>query len=130
MPKKYTPDNIQRLNTGEVFVFGSNLNGFHSGGAARTAFEKFGAVFGQPSGIQGKSYAIPTLDEHGNKLDLGTIRIVVEAFLAYAERQPRLTFLVTKIGCGIAGFTEDEIKPLFGGGVPKNVVLPKGWGNV
>lgn len=120
---KYTPDFITHLKPNEVFVFGSNLAGHHGGGAARLAYERFGAVYGQGVGLQGQSYAIPTMQG-----GVETIRPYVDEFISFAQQHPGLTFLVTKIGCGIAGFTEEEIAPLFADAhlVP-NIVLPRNW---
>lgn len=105
---KYTPDYIEELKSNEIFVFGSNLNGLHGGGAARVAMEKFGAVWGQGVGLQGQSYAIPTM--HGS---VDAIKPYVDEFITFAKLHPELKFLVTRIGCGIAGFSEEEIAPLF-----------------
>lgn len=105
---KYTPDYIEELKSNEIFVFGSNLNGLHGGGAARVAMEKFGAVWGQGVGLQGQSYAIPTM--HGG---VDAIKPYVDEFITFAKLHPELKFLVTRIGCGIAGFSEEEIAPLF-----------------
>lgn len=110
----------------EVFVFGSNLAGIHGGGAARDAFKEWGAIWGQGVGHQGNSYAIPTKNEQIQTLPLGTIAMHVYTFLKYAEHQPGLTFLVTKVGCGLAGYTEADIAPMFVG-APENCVLPAGW---
>ena len=121
--KRFTPDFITELKENEVFVFGSNLSGFHGGGAARIAADKFGAVWGQGVGLQGQSYAIPTMQG-----GVDTIKPYVDDFISFAKDHPELTFLVTKIGCGIAGFTEEEIAPLFRAAHSlDNVVLPKGW---
>lgn len=115
-----TPDNIQELAENEIFVFGSNLAGSHGGGAAWVAYKKFGAIMGQGVGLQGKSYAIPTM--HGGPKD---ILPYVEEFIEFAKQHPKLTFLVTRIGCGIAGFTTQEIAPLFAGAVEvENIHLP------
>lgn len=103
-----TPDRITELRPGEIFVFGSNLAGMHGGGAARLASLKFGAVWGQGVGLQGQSYAIPTMQG-----GVETIRPYVDEFIGFARQHPRMTFLVTEIGCGIAGFTPAEIAPLF-----------------
>ena len=105
---RLTPDNIQSLEANEVFVFGSNLEGMHGGGAARVAREKFGAVMGQGIGVQGQCYAIPTMQG-----GVDTIRPYVDDFIQYALMHPDKTFLVTRIGCGIAGFKDSEIAPLF-----------------
>ena len=118
---RIAPDQIDRLNKNEVFVFGSNLQGMHGSGAARIARLNFGAVMGQGVGLQGQSYAIPTMQGGVN-----TIKPYVDEFVAFAKQHPELTFLVTKIGCGIAGFTEAEIAPLFAGAVDvENIHLPK-----
>ena len=118
---RFTPNNIRMLRDNEIFVFGSNLAGAHGGGAARTAVEKFGAIMGQGVGLQGQSYAIPTM--HGGP---NAILPYVEEFIAFAKQHPELTFLVTKIGCGIAGFTPREIAPLFAGAVNvPNIFLPE-----
>ncbi len=118
-----TPEFITSLQPGEIFVFGSNLQGMHGGGAAYTAHRKFGAVMGQGVGLQGQSYAIPTMQG-----GVETIRPYVNEFIAFAKEHPELTFLVTRIGCGIAGFTDEEISPLFAEahGV-ENIILPEGW---
>lgn len=121
--KMNTPDFITHLKPNEVFVFGSNLAGHHGGGAARIALERFGAIYGQGVGLQGQSYAIPTMQG-----GVETIRPYVDEFITFAQNHPDLTFLVTRIGCGIAGFDDSEIAPLFADAhlVP-NIVLPKGW---
>ena len=121
--KRTTPEKIDRLNYNEVFVFGSNLQGMHKGGAAYAAHKKFGAIMGQGVGLQGKSYAIPTMQG-----GVDTIRPYVDEFIEFAKQHPELTFLVTRIGCGIAGFTDEEISPLFEAahGV-ENIVLPPNW---
>ena len=118
--RRYTPENIRELGPGEVFVFGSNLSGMHGGGAARVAYEKFGAVWGQGTGLQGRSYAIPTMQG-----GVETIRPYVDEFIGFARQHPELTFLVTRIGCGIAGFRDEEIAPLFKDAADMaNVILP------
>ncbi len=120
---KYTPERINRLEPGEIFVFGSNLAGMHAGGAARFAYEKFGAIWGKGVGLQGQSYAIPTMQG-----GVGTIKPYVDDFIEFAHTHPSLTFLVTRIGCGIAGFSDSEIAPLFVSAVHmKNVVLPESF---
>lgn len=106
--KRIAPDRIERLSPNEIFVFGSNIGGMHGGGAARTAVIKFGAIMGQGVGLQGQSYAIPTM-QGGIK----TIKPYVDEFIAFAIAHPELKFLVTRIGCGIAGFAEADIAPLF-----------------
>lgn len=125
-PKRITPEFITSLSEGEVFVFGSNLQGYHAGGAAHIAEARFGAVWGQGVGMQGQSYAIPTMQG-----PVETIRPYVDEFTAYAKAHPELRFLVTRIGCGIAGFTPDEIAPLFreASRLP-NVALPEDFWQV
>lgn len=121
--KRTTPEFITELKPNEIFVFGSNLGGMHGGGAARVAYLKFGAIMGQGAGLQGQSYAIPTMQG-----GVETIRPYVDEFIKFAEEHQDLTFLVTRIGCGIAGFTDDEISPLFAKAhTIDNIVLPEGW---
>lgn len=123
MEKRTTPNFITRLEPNEVFVFGSNLQGMHAGGAARVALERFGAVPGQGVGLQGQSYAIPTMQG-----GVDTIQPYVDEFIDFAKLHPELTFLVTRIGCGIAGFTDGEIAPLFTQAHNVgNIILPPGW---
>ncbi|MBQ2194175.1 MAG: hypothetical protein II408_02265, partial [Bacteroidales bacterium] len=98
---------IQELRPDEVFVFGSNLEGMHGGGAAYVAWRKFGAVIGQGVGLQGQSYAIPTMQG-----GVETIKPYVDEFIAFAKAHPERFFYVTRIGCGIAGFVDAEIAPL------------------
>lgn len=118
---KFTPDCITELAEGEIFVFGSNLAGYHGGGAARLALERFGAVWGQGVGLQGRSYGIPTMQG-----GVETIRPYVDEFVDFAKSRPDLFFLVTRIGCGIAGFRDEEIAPLFAEALPlANVALPE-----
>lgn len=116
---------IEQLAENEIFVFGSNLAGMHGGGAARLARIRWGAVMGQGVGLQGRTYAIPTM-QGGPE----TIKPYVDEFIAFAKAHPGLRFLVTEIGCGIAGFTPSQIAPLFAGAadVP-NILLPaRFWG--
>ena len=121
--KRTTPECITSLQPNEIFVFGSNLSGMHGGGAAYVAYQKFGAIMGQGVGLQGQSYGIPTM--HGG---VDAIRPYVDDFIAFAKQHPELTFLVTRIGCGIAGFTNEEIAPLFEEAHNvENIVLPLGW---
>lgn len=119
----FTPENISVLKPNEVFVFGSNLEGQHGGGAALLAYRKFGAVWGQGAGLQGQSYGIPTMQG-----GVETIRPFVEEFIAFAREHKKLLFYVTRIGCGIAGFHEEEIAPLFADCLDDdNIVLPRGF---
>ena len=121
--KRTTPPFINHLEPNEIFVFGSNLRGMHGGGAARAAYLRFGAIMGQGTGLQGQSYAIPTMQG-----GVDTIRPYVDEFISFAKEHPGLTFLVTRIGCGIAGFTDADIAPLFSAAHDvENIVLPEGW---
>lgn len=124
--QRITPNRISQLAANEVFVFGSNLQGHHYGGAARIANEKFGAIFGQGVGLQGQSYAIPTMQG-----GVETIRPYVDEFIEFAKQHPELIFYVTRIGCGIAGFQDSEIAPLFTAAVGmENVALPQSFMDV
>lgn len=119
MNDRITPDHISTLQPGQIFVFGSNRFGHHAGGAARWALYHFGAEWGNGEGLQGQSYAIPTME------GLPSTRAAVERFINFAKAHPELTFLVTPIGCGIAGYRADEIAPFFADArsLP-NVLLP------
>ena len=121
--KRTTPERITSLGSNEIFVFGSNLAGMHGGGAAWIAYRKFGAIMGQGVGLQGRSYGIPTMQG-----GVETIKPYVDEFIEFAKSRQDLTFLVTRIGCGIAGFTDEEISPLFEKAHEvANIVLPPGW---
>ena len=108
MNTRITPNHITELKPNEIFVFGSNLQGYHGGGAARLAMNQWGAVWGQGTGLQGQTYAIPTMQG-----GIGTIRPYIDQFIKFAQNDPERTFLVTEIGCGIAGFRPADIAPLF-----------------
>jgi hypothetical protein len=113
MTTKSTPDYITELAPGEIFVFGSNEAGRHGKGAAKTAM-KWGARYGQAEGLQGQTYGIPTVNSSiSNKLSVEKIRRYVDRFTTFAKDNPQLTFLVTEIGCGLAGHTVKSIAPLF-----------------
>lgn len=103
---------IEVLKDNQVFVFGSNENGYHAGGAARQALDKFGACWGNPKGIQGQSYAIVTLDEDMRQVPLSYIRKQLHELNEYAKANPDKEFLMTLIGCGIAGFRVEEISEI------------------
>jgi hypothetical protein len=119
----YTPDAITTLMPDEVFVFGSNLQGHHGGGAARVAQMKFGAIWGQGVGLQGQCYAIPTMQG-----GVETIKPYVDEFIAFAKEHKELFFYVTRIGCGIAGFKDQDIAPLFVDALTvENVCLPESF---
>lgn len=118
--RRYTPGRITSLAENEVFVFGSNLAGMHGGGAARLAYERFGAVWGEGVGLHGQTYAIPTMQG-----GVETIKPYVDEFIRFAQQNSQLTFLVTRIGCGIAGFRDEEIAPLFKEAIDvENIILP------
>ena len=120
---EFTPERITELKADEVFVFGSNLAGMHGGGAARQAFRSFGAVMGCGVGLQGQSYAIPTMQG-----GVETIKPYVDAFIDFAKAHPELFFYVTRIGCGIAGFRDSEIAPLFSAATAvENICLPESF---
>lgn len=119
--REYTPERISELKPNEIFVFGSNLAGSHGGGAARLAYDRFGAIWGQGVGLQGQSYGIPTM--HGG---VDVIKPYVDEFIEFAKAHPEYKFLVTKVGCGIAGFAIKEIAPLFQNAIDVgNIILPK-----
>lgn len=120
---KFTPERIKELKANEIFVFGRNLNGFHGGGATAVAMRKFGAVWGQGIGLQGQSYAIPTMQG-----GVETIKPYVDEFIEFAKNHSQYIFLVTRIGCGIAGFHYADIAPLFKAALPvENILLPRSF---
>ena len=120
---EFTPERITELKADEIFVFGSNLAGMHGGGAAYQAFRSFGAVMGCGVGLQGQSYAIPTMQG-----GVETIKPYVDAFIDFVKAHPELFFYVTRIGCGIAGFRDSEIAPLFSAArAVENICLPESF---
>ena len=123
----YTPDYIDTLLPKQIFVFGSNALGYHTGGASGTARKKFGAVWGQAEGLQGQCYAIPV--DYGKHVRKDKeVKEAVERFIAFAKANPDLFFLVTRVGCGIAGYHDEEIAQFFVGALElKNVSLPKSF---
>ena len=130
MEEKYigfTPDYIDSLLPGQIFVFGSNALGYHTGGASGTARKRFGAVWGQAEGLQGQCYAIP-VDYGKNIRKDGEVRAAVGRFIAFAKEHPDLFFLVTRVGCGIAGYHDEEMAQFFIDALEmKNVSLPKSF---
>lgn len=119
--RSFTPERIVELESNQIFVYGSNLMGFHGGGAAKVAMNYFGAVWGQGVGLQGQSYAIPTM-----QVGVETIKPYVDDFISFAKNNPDLTFFVTRIGCGIAGFRAKEIAPPFAEAIDvDNIILPE-----
>jgi len=125
-----TPNKIEKLLPNQIFVFGSNLNGNHAGGAALQAKKDFGAEDGVSEGLTGQSYAFPTLDKDMQKVSKEDLLKSKELLYKVAEENKDKEFLVTKVGCGIAGFTEEEMKEIFKGEKPNNIVLPAGWSKV
>jgi len=116
---------ITKLADNEIFVFGSNYAGRHGKGAALDAVRKFGAIPGQGIGLMGRSYGIATKDRNLNILPLSTIQIQIRKFLEFAMEHPELRFIVTPIGCGLAGYKPRQIAPLFNFYKrPLNVILP------
>ncbi|MDD2191535.1 MAG: hypothetical protein PHO12_03205 [Bacteroidales bacterium] len=136
--KEYTPENIKKLKENEVFVFGSNESGIHAGGAARIAFEDFGAVWGVGYGLEGQTFALPTKDKEIITLPLPKVKTYLKDFIQFVYHNPQLKFYLTKIGCGLAGFTIEEIKTILWEVIeefetkdpirytfPNNLIIPK-----
>jgi hypothetical protein len=124
----FTPD----MNNGKtIFVFGSNEAGRHGLGAALEAAKYWGAEYGVGEGRTGQSYAIPTKDRYLDVLRLTEIRLCIQRFMRYAKENDDLTYLVTRIGCGLAGYTETQIAPMFrtweSPVIPRHIILPTGW---
>lgn len=118
--RRVASDRIAELGDGEVFVFGSNIQGMHGGGAAWVANQRFGAEWGVGEGLTGRCYALPTMEGEAS------LRKAVEQFTSCARQHPELTFLVTAVGCGIAGYTPEEVAPLFKEAATlENVFLPQ-----
>lgn len=127
--KGYTPDYIDRLLPNQIFVFGSNTLGYHTGGASGTARKKFGAVWGQSEGLQGQSYAIPVDFGKGVRKDT-EVKASVDKFIAFAKENEKLFFFVTRIGCGIGGYSDEEMAQFFKAALEvKNICLPKSFVN-
>lgn len=127
-PKQVKPvDKVFEPRPGHIFVFGSNLAGVHGAGAALTAKQKYGAKMGIGEGLKGTSYALPTKDHNIQTLSLAEIKKHVDRFILFAWERSDLTFFVTRIGCGLAGYTDEAIGPLFED-APPNCDLPHGWG--
>ena len=119
--REFTSGRISELKENEIFIFGSNLAGAHGGGAAWLAYKRFGAVWGEGVGLHGQTYAIPTMQG-----GVETIKPYVDEFIRFAKENARYRFLVTRIGCGIAGFRDEEIAPLFKVAIDvENIILPK-----
>lgn len=127
-----TPENITELKDNEVFCFGSNAEGHHAGGAAKQAHEQFGAEWGVGAGMTGQCYAIDTMSGQDN------LQNNLEDFVRYAKKHPKKQFLLTKVGCGIAGYDEHHVKEMLviaalraskynSHELPSNIVKPAGW---
>jgi len=131
MHYRTTPEHITILEKNQIFVFGSNLSGYHLGGAAQAAYLNFGAKWGQAVGVQGNSYAIPTIDANVVRtLSTGEILTYVHEFMDWAGQFPEYDFLVTPIGCGIAGLKVYDVAPLFMEAyLYKNIWLPESFWN-
>jgi hypothetical protein len=123
---RHTEDNITKLEENEIFVFGSNESGRHGAGAAKTAIG-WGAIWGQSEGLQGRTYGIPTKNASIWKtLTIPQIKVYVDRFIIFAKENPQLTFLVTEIGCGLAGLSHKNVGPLFQNASElENVILPR-----
>ena len=127
-----TPEVIKHLEPNEIFVFGSNEAGIHGAGAAWTARVRFGAIYWVPFGLMGQSFAIPTKDENLKTLPLSTIQNYLESFIKFVIDNPQLKFYLTKIGCGLAGYTTNSIKSILwkaidstnNGELPQNIIIP------
>ena len=118
--RRVASDRIAKLAENEIFVFGSNIQGAHGGGAAWFAHKAFGAEWGVGEGLTGRTYALPTMEGSAS------LKQAVDHFIACAKQHPELTFLVTAVGCGIAGYTPDEVAPLFKDALSlENVYLPQ-----
>ena len=125
--KGYTPDYIDRLLPNQIFVFGSNMLGYHTGGASGTARKGFGAVWGQAEGLQGQSYAIPVDFGKGIRKDT-EVKESVERFINFAKENSSFFFFVTRIGCGLGGYSDDEMAQFFKNALEiKNICLPKSF---
>jgi hypothetical protein len=123
----HTPDTIEALTEHEVFIFGSNMNGNHAWGAAQIAQEKFGAQDGVGEGLTGQSYAFPTLNENMAKRTKDELQESVKKLLVCTRKNTNKIFFLTKVGCGIAGYTEEEMRELFKDVKDANIIKPKDW---
>lgn len=135
--RRYTPEMMTELSEGEVFVFGSNTKGEHGGGAARIAHTKFDAEWGVGEGMTGRCYAIPTLDGNRDKVSREDFISSLAQFIRFANEHKNMTFFLTKVGCGIAGWDIDEVRTIFWQAMglvfgnadtaqlPYNIIIPK-----
>lgn len=122
----YHVDGTKPINPTDIFVFGSNLAGYHGAGAAKAAMDYYGAEYGVGIGRTGHSYAIPTKDHVIETLPLNEIHTDVNYFLSYAEQNPHLNFFMTRIGCVLAGYNDSDIAPMFKN-APTNINFPESW---
>jgi len=131
MQGRITEDRITTLKPNEIFVFGSNTAGRHGAGAAKTAMG-WGAKYGQGEGLQGRTYGIPTVNAAiTNKLNVNKIAKYVDNFIVFAKEHPEMIFLVTEIGCGLAGWTVKDMAPLFKEAIEiSNIHLPNKFWNI
>ena len=127
---RLTNEKISELKENEIFVFGSNTAGIHGAGAAKLAYDKFGAKMGIGYGLEGRSFAIPSKNDQIKTMSLNSIHNYVDVFISYAKDRPELTFLVTEIGCGLAGLTPQQVAPMFKRAVDvENIHLPQRFWN-
>lgn len=119
-------DRVYDPSTKDIFVFGSNESGYHGAGAALFAYQKLGAKMHQGVGLQGQTYAIPTKDHYIKTLPLSEIQYYVDEFKTFARKNPDKHFFITRLGCGLAGYNDTDIAPLFKDS-PPNCLLPIGW---
>lgn len=122
MERAYTPDRIRKLSDNEIIVVGTNIKGLHGGGAARYAHDNFGLTWGIGEGLAGQSYALPTMEGW-----LG-IKAAANRFINFARLDHNHVFYLTKVGCGIAGYSEAYMREFFRR-APDNVIRPRGWYN-
>jgi hypothetical protein len=122
----YYQGNITSLASNEIFVFGSNLRGVHGAGAAKYARDNFSAELGRGYGFTGQCYALPTKDFNIKTMDLDSIQIYVKDFIRAASEFPDYRFVVTKVGCGLAGYTDKDIAPMFKD-APSNCIFHLDW---
>lgn len=114
------PDFVDHLEDGQIFVAGTNIYGTHGGGAARYAVEHFGLQNGVAEGLSGDTYALPSMGT------LEEIKAAADRFIAFAADNPEKTFIMSRVGCGIAGHSDAEIAPMFAD-APQNIIRPRGW---
>jgi hypothetical protein len=123
---KITPYEIEELEADHIFVFGSNEAGIHGAGAANLAYHRFSAAMYQGFGLSGQSFAIPTKDSTINTLDLETIQFYINRFEDFVRKHPSLQYMITRIGCGLAGYTAEDIAPMFKNFMDlENIYLPE-----